>query len=86
MYRIAAEILQDTQIPFEALLPLIDNTAAKVHFMAPKDAQTGPAQRGDQAVMDHQCEILKATPYAELYRALAALIEKGRSHPDRPNE
>ena len=86
MYRIAAEILQDTQIPFEALLPLIDNTAAKVHFLAPKDAQTGPAQRGDQAVMDHQWEILKATPYAELYRALAALIEKGRSHPDRPNE
>jgi predicted short-subunit dehydrogenase-like oxidoreductase (DUF2520 family) len=86
MYRIAAEILQDTHIPFEALLPLIDNTAAKVHFMAPKDAQTGPAQRGDQAVMNHQWEILKATPYAELYRALAALIGKGRSHPDRPNE
>lgn len=86
MYRIAAEILQDTHIPFEALLPLIDNTAAKVHFMDPKDAQTGPAQRGDQAVMNHQWEILKATPYAELYRALAALIGKGRSHPDRPNE
>ena len=50
MYRIAADILKDTQIPFEALLPLIDNTAAKVHKMAPKDAQTGPAQRGDEGI------------------------------------
>ena len=60
MYRIAADILRDTHIPFEALLPLIDNTAAKVHKMAPKDAQTGPAQRGDMAVMKHQIEVLKA--------------------------
>ena len=59
MYRIAADILKDTQIPFEALLPLIDNTAAKVHKMAPADAQTGPAQRGDDAVMGHHVEVLK---------------------------
>ena len=59
MYRIAADILQDTQIPFEALLPLIDNTAAKVHKMKPADAQTGPAQRGDKAVMEHHLEVLE---------------------------
>ena len=58
MYRIAADILKDTQIPFEALLPLIDNTAAKIHKMAPADAQTGPAQRGDEAVMNHHLEVL----------------------------
>lgn len=60
MYRIAADILQDTQIPFEALLPLIDRTSEKVHTMAPKDAQTGPAKRGDEAVMAKQRDILKA--------------------------
>ena len=79
MYRIAAEVLKDTQIPFEALLPLIDQTAAKVHSLAPKDAQTGPAKRGDHEVMNHHLEILKATPYAEVYQALAALIEKAHS-------
>ena len=79
MYRIAADILKGTQIPFEALLPLIDQTAAKVHTLAPKDAQTGPAQRGDEAVMKHHLEILQATPYGEVYQALAALIEKGRN-------
>ena len=56
MYRIAEEVLKDTQIPFEALLPLIDQTAAKVHVMKPKDAQTGPAQRGDQEVMNHHTD------------------------------
>ena len=80
MYRIAADVLKGTSIPFEALLPLIDNTATKVHFMKPEDAQTGPAQRGDHAVMNHHLEILQATPYAEVYRALAALIEKAHSH------
>ena len=80
MYRIAADVLKDTQIPFEALLPLIDRTAEKVHLMAPKDAQTGPAQRGDTAVMNHHAQILAATPYREVYQALAALIEKEQNH------
>lgn len=80
MYRIAAEVLKDTQIPFEALLPLIDRTAAKVHTLKPADAQTGPAQRGDEEVIKHHLEILSATPYAELYQALATLIAKAHNH------
>ena len=59
MYRMAKEILKDTQIPFEALLPLIDQTAAKVHSITPRDAQTGPAKRGDKAVIAHQIEVLR---------------------------
>lgn len=78
MYRIASEILQDTQIPFNALLPLIDQTAAKMHSMKPLDAQTGPAKRGDKEVMNHHLEILQTTPYAEVYQALAELI--GKAH------
>ena len=86
MYRIAADVLKDTQIPFQALLPLIDQTAAKVHTLAPKDAQTGPAKRGDQEVINHHLELLASTPYREVYQALAALIEKGRSCPDQTRE
>ena len=98
MYRIAADILKDTQIPFEALLPLIDNTAAKVHKMAPKDAQTGPAQRGDEAVMGHHVEVLEHSAFSlqpsdgfsaeekvAVYQALGALIEKKHIHP-KPKE
>ena len=87
MYRIAADVLKDTQIPFEALIPLIDNTAAKVHVLKPADAQTGPAQRGDKAVMAHQMEVLETTKgnftadeLCAVYQALSALIEKGQNH------
>jgi predicted short-subunit dehydrogenase-like oxidoreductase (DUF2520 family) len=80
MFRIAAEVLKDTQIPFEALLPLIDRTAEKIHKMSPAEAQTGPAKRGDMTVINHHAEVLGATPYAELYRELAALIAKAHNH------
>ena len=48
--------------------------------MRPKDAQTGPAKRGDHEVINKHLEILKTTPYAELYQALAALIGKEHRH------
>jgi len=82
MYRIAEEVLRNTQIPFEALLPLIDYTAAKVHTMRPIDAQTGPAQRGDHAVIQHHLQILANSPYAPVYQELAALIEKAHIGPN----
>jgi predicted short-subunit dehydrogenase-like oxidoreductase (DUF2520 family) len=91
MYRMAADILKDTQIPFEALLPLIDRTAAKVHSMLPSEAQTGPAQRGDRLVMAHHMDILSTIPdgtftaaqMSEVYRLLAQLIGKVHNHPDQ---
>jgi predicted short-subunit dehydrogenase-like oxidoreductase (DUF2520 family) len=82
MYRIAADVLKDTQIPFEAILPLIDNTAAKVHTMRPADAQTGPAKRGDKDVISRHLETLKTISSSEfcpsslqlLYQKMAELI------------
>lgn len=59
MYRMAADMLRTTQIPFEALLPLIDQTAAKVHTLSPADAQTGPASRSDTEVIGHHIELLE---------------------------
>ena len=58
MYRIAADLLRGTSIPFSVLLPLIDQTAAKVHSLAPQDAQTGPAIRHDYNVINHHLELL----------------------------
>ena len=76
MYRMAADILRDTQIPFAALLPLIDQTAAKVHTLSPREAQTGPAQRGDEEVMKHHMEVLQKPEQKEVYRLLSELIKK----------
>lgn len=51
MWTLAADILEKEQIPFSVMMPLIEETAAKVHEMHPRQAQTGPARRGDVRVM-----------------------------------
>ena len=75
MYTMAAELLQNTHIPFSALLPLIDETAAKIHTLAPRDAQTGPARRGDENVMNHHLSLLTEEQQA-IYRLLSDAIQK----------
>lgn len=75
MYNMAAELLQHTHIPFSALLPLIDETAAKMHSLPPRDAQTGPARRGDANVMAHHLELLDDEK-RKLYSILSDAIRK----------
>jgi predicted short-subunit dehydrogenase-like oxidoreductase (DUF2520 family) len=75
MYGVAHTLLDKEGIPFDVLLPLIDETAAKVHALAPHKAQTGPAVRGDQAVMQCHLEALADNPaLQELYKQLSRLI------------
>lgn len=57
-YCMAAELLETNALPFEAMLPLIDETAEKVHKIAPVDAQTGPARRGDKVVTNSHLSML----------------------------
>ena len=90
MYRIAEDVLKGTQIPFEALLPLIDQTSAKMHSMRPAEAQTGPAKRNDQAVINHHIDVISNLGFqisnfssqeiASLYQELAGLIVKAHNH------
>ena len=75
MYTMAAELLKNTHIPFSALFPLIDETAAKIHTLAPRDAQTGPARRGDENVMNHHQSLLNDEQKA-VYRLLSEEIMK----------
>ena len=75
MYTMAAELLQNTHIPFKALLPLIDETAAKIHTLAPLDAQTGPARRGDENVMAHHLSLLTEEQRA-VYQLLSDEIRR----------
>ena len=57
-YCMAADVLEAHGLPFEAMLPLIDEAAAKVHTLSPAEAQTGPARRGDAAVMNSHLSML----------------------------
>jgi predicted short-subunit dehydrogenase-like oxidoreductase (DUF2520 family) len=75
MYTMAAELLQNTHIPFKALLPLIDETANKIHTLSPRDAQTGPARRGDENVMNHHLSLLN-DEQRQVYQLLSEEIRK----------
>ncbi len=79
LYGCAQDILRGTGIPFTCLLPLIDETAAKVHDLSPKDAQTGPAKRGDEAVMEHHLSLLHPEEQ-EIYQLLSNKIKKQQNY------
>ncbi len=76
MYRMAADVIKNTHIPFSALLPLIDETAAKVHSLSPFEAQTGPARRGDENVIQHHISLLSTSEEKQLYQMLSTIIRQ----------
>ena len=59
MYDVCARVLARKGIPFEVMLPLIDETARKVHALTPREAQTGPAVRYDQTVMQRHVVLVE---------------------------
>lgn len=74
-YTLSADILKAKRIDFEVMLPLIDETARKVHQLPPNEAQTGPAVRGDEGVMKKQCEMLSGTA-KEVYELMSKSIQE----------
>lgn len=72
LYALAEEQLQKTGLPFDILLPLIEETAQRVRTIAPRKAQTGPAVRQDNNVMDRQLQLLSDEQDLQmLYRLLS---------------
>lgn len=57
-YAMTSELLEARGIPFDVMLPLIDETASKVHELSPREAQTGPAVRFDENVINAQSGLL----------------------------
>ena len=74
-YAISQELLEEHGIPFDVMLPLINETAAKVHEMKPKDAQTGPAVRYDENVIGKQSKLLEDHPhFKKVYDSMSKSI------------
>lgn len=77
MYALAYELLKGSELPFEVLLPLIDETAQKVHSLAPKAAQTGPAVRYDTNVINKHLGMLKGDDaLLEIYKLISKDIHE----------
>lgn len=81
MYAIANRLMEKNGLPFEILIPLIQETAQKVTEVHPVAAQTGPAVRGDEVVMSKQEKGLTADGYEtelEIYRLVSKNIQTYR--------
>lgn len=59
---LADDFLRQKGLSYTALLPLLQETVAKLSEMTPAEAQTGPAKRGDQVVIDKHIQLLKNHP------------------------
>ena len=76
-YDMAAEILEKHGISFRVMLPLIDETAKKVHTLTPRQAQTGPAVRYDENVIRAQIQLMKGSHLQQkLYEQLSKSIHQ----------
>ena len=82
MYIISIDILAGSNLPADALHPLILETARKAASGDPKAMQTGPARRNDTLTLEKHLTALASIPeYAELYKLLANIISKKYNTP-----
>lgn len=74
-YTLAAGYLEAQDIPFDVLHPLIEETARKVQKMQPKEAQTGPAVRFDENIINDHLQQLEQFPELKaLYNSISKSI------------
>lgn len=67
-FAIAEKLLEETQLPFDLLFPLMEETLQKALQDSPARMQTGPAIRGDRETVRKHLELLKTHPdWQELY-------------------
>lgn len=79
-YVVADGMLRRNGLDFTVLRPLIEETVRKLGTLAPIDAQTGPAVRGDQNIMDSQAAMLADNESLQkLYIKMSEIIAQQQS-------
>lgn len=76
-YALASDILREHGLPFDVMLPLIDETTRKVHDFEPSQVQTGPAVRYDENVISMQTAMLAGRPLVQdIYERMSQSIHQ----------
>ena len=73
MFTLSSEVLDEAGIPFDAMLPLIKTTIAKLDSMTPQESQTGPAARGDVKIIEKHLKSLHGDK-RKIYKLLSQSI------------
>ena len=72
----AYHLLEDHDIPMNALDKLLRTTMLKATTTSPEESQTGPARRGDLSTIRKHMDMLDDAELAELYKLLSHRINK----------
>ena len=76
-FRIAWELAEKEGLDPKVLLPLIEESCAKLQHLSPAQAQTGPAVRWDENVISKHLQLLENAPEtAEVYKLLSKEIHR----------
>ena len=72
--------MAEQNLPFDLLTPLISETLEKANELSPSKSQTGPAQRGDQVVINKHMQLLEQHPeWQAIYKQLTQAIEQTKT-------
>lgn len=72
----AQQIMDEHNLPFEIIHPLINETAKKIQYGNLWNLQTGPAKRGDIKTLEKHRHLLADNPkFLEIYELLTEIIE-----------
>ena len=72
----AKEISDSQQIPFHYFLPLIKETTSKIEKIEPKLAQTGPAIRNDEKILQLHEALITEEEHLKIYQVMNESIKK----------
>jgi predicted short-subunit dehydrogenase-like oxidoreductase (DUF2520 family) len=76
LYALAEHFCKKEKTDFQLLLPLIRETASRLEYVSPTEAQTGPAIRGDwDTIQKHLLLLESYPPLREVYQEMTASIE-----------
>jgi len=76
LYRIGSDILNEEDLPFDLLKPLILETASKIENLFPEAAQTGPARRNDTKTIEKQLHLLNDSEYKKFYEMFTEALKQ----------
>lgn len=76
LYHLAKNILDEEDLSFEYLVPLIEETCNKAKDISPEKAQTGPAVRYDINIINKHLDLLKDESVQTLYKLLSQSIHE----------
>ena len=76
MLTIAEKILENQNLDFKLLLPLVNETINNLNNNLPSEVQTGPAIRNDEKIIKMHLKNLKDKKDKEIYSLISNAIKK----------